>query len=468
MGNACPVVVPRLQRWDGGAGVLPRAALARVVSDEAGLRDRLVQEIGQVTGLTLAAAGGPAGAGDVVLTLDPALTCEAGGARFAEEGYLLAVTGEQVRISAPTATGLFYGTRSLLQILRTTAELPVGAAADWPDYPVRGFMLDVGRRFFTPGFVREQLAVMGWFKLNELQLHLNDNGFLAPDGTWSEVQAGFRLVPEDPALAGLASADGAYDRADWDSFEEAAAAEGVTLVPEIDAPAHALAFVRFRPSLGLGDDHLDLSKPESTQFVKDLFTEFVPWFRGPHAHFGADEYLADEPRYKEFFNAMAAHLRALGKRPRAWGSLTRMAGGVPEGYDPDVVINCWATVWYGPHEARRDGYSFVNTSDSLLYIVPAATYYHPDGLDGEYLYDHWAPHVFPDGQSVAPGDPRLLGAMSAVWNDITAAPYTEDDVRDLVEPTFAVLAQKMWSGAGGMPYHAFMDAVREAGGPVGP
>ncbi|GGS82983.1 family 20 glycosylhydrolase [Nonomuraea spiralis] len=465
MGNPAPVVIPRLQQWDGGTGFLPASSLARVVADDTVLRDRLVREIGHVAGLTLTAAGGPARDGDIVLTLDPAPHGQAGGVRFAEEGYLLAVTGGQVRISAPTPIGLFYGTRSLLQILRTTTDLPLGTAADWPDYPVRAFMLDVGRRFFTPAFIREHLALMGWFKLNELQLHLNDNGFLAPEGTWQDVPAGFRLVPEDPALAGLASTDGAYDRADWDSFEETAAANGVTLVPEIDAPAHALAFVRFRPSLGLGDDHLDLSKPAATQFVKDLFTEFTPWFRGPHAHFGADEYLADEPRYKDFFNTMAAHLRALGKRPRAWGSLTRMAGGVPEGYDRDVVINCWATVWYGPHEARRDGYSFVNTSDSLLYVVPAATYYHPGGLDGEHLYDHWAPHVFPDGQRVEPGDPDLLGAMSAVWNDITAAPYTEEDVRALVEPTFAVLAQKMWSGAGGMPYAAFMRAVREAGPP---
>jgi hypothetical protein len=326
-------------------------------------------------------------------------------------------------------------------------------------------MLDVGRRFFTADYIRDYLKLMGWFKLNELQLHLNDNGFKS-GRPWSDVQAGFRLKTDNPEFSGLASKDGAYDRRDWDSFEDTAADNGVTIIPEIDAPAHSLAFIRFRPSLGLnnGDsDHLDLSKPEATAFMKSVFDEFAPWFRSPDVHFGADEYTVDKPRYKTYFNEMAAHIRTLGKHPRAWGSLSVMASD-SDGYDRDVTLNSWNNGWYGPQAAKRDGYSFLNTNDALLYIVPFANYYHGRGLDGKYLYDHWEPHVFPGGQSVEPGDPQLLGAMSAVWNDLTESAYTESDVHGLVEPTFGVLAQKMWSGTkSDVPYSSFLTTVRRLG-----
>lgn len=473
--NTKPAVVPALQRWEGGTGSFELRKHSRIVlaakkqADE--LDDqgaRLAAEIEQVTGRKLGVSPRIPQDGDIVLSIDPALADAAGGARFAEEGYTLTITERNVTIAAPTAKGVYYGTRSLLQILLLDDgrdSVPVGAAVDWPNYKVRGFMLDVGRRFFTADYIRDYLRLMGWFKLNQLQLHLNDNGFKGGK-PWSEVQAGFRLKTGNPELAGLASADGAYDRADWDSFEDTAAANGLTIIPEIDAPAHSLAFIRFRPSLGLNNgesDHLDLSKPETTAFMKSVFDEFVPWFRSPDVHFGADEYTVDKPRYKVYFNEMAAHIRALGKQPRAWGSLSVMATNT-DGYDRDVTMNSWNNGWYGPQALKRDGYSFINTNDALLYIVPFANYYHGRGLDGKYLYDQWEPHVFPGGQSVAPGDPQLLGAMSAVWNDLTEATYTELDVHGLVEPTFGVLAQKMWSGAkSGVPYSTFLDTVRKLG-----
>ncbi|MFB9576199.1 discoidin domain-containing protein [Streptomyces yanii] len=472
--NARPAVVPALQQWEGGTGSFElrkhsRIVLAKKQADE--LDDQGAQlsaEIEEVTGHKPAVSPRIPQDGDIVLSIDPSLADATGGARFAEEGYTLTATDRNVTITAPTAKGVYYGTRSLLQILLLDDgrdSVPVGTAVDWPNYKVRGFMLDVGRRFFTADYIRDYLRVMGWFKLNQLQLHLNDNGFKG-DKPWSEVQAGFRLKTDNPELAGLASKDGSYDRADWDSFEDTAAANGVTIIPEIDAPAHSLAFIRFRPSLGLDNgqsDHLDLSKPQTTEFMKSVFDEFVPWFRSPDVHFGADEYTVDKPRYKVYFNEMAAHIRALGKQPRAWGSLSVMASN-SDGYDRDVTMNSWNNGWYGPQALKRDGYSFINTNDALLYIVPFAGYYHGHGLDGKYLYDQWEPNVFPGGQSVAPRDPQLLGAMSAVWNDLTEATYSELDVHGLVEPTFGTLAQKMWSGAkADMPYSAFLDTVRKLG-----
>ncbi|MFI6903795.1 glycoside hydrolase family 20 protein [Nonomuraea sp. NPDC050394] len=375
--------------------------------------------------------------------LVPGLTDDEGGPRFAEEGYRLTITRDAAVVEAPSPTGLLYGSRTAEQALARDGALPVGVAVDWPGYEVRGFMLDVGRRFFTPGYIRDLIAHMGELRLNELQLHLNDNGFKREGGGWDGVQAAFRLASS--RFPGLSATDGVYTRADWDSFEDVAAANGVRLIPEIDGPAHSLAFTRFRPELGEGD-HLDLSRPQTTAFMMELFDEFVPWFRGPAVHFGADEYFADPGLFRDYFNAMAAHIRSHGKRARAWGSFTRMTGDA-EGYDRDVTINTWANSWYDPVEAIRDGYPFINTNDETLYVVPKAGYYHPDGLDAEFLAREWQPHVFPGGKSVEPRHPLLRGAMSAVWNDMTELDYTEQDVDRLIRPTFAILASKMWNGS---------------------
>lgn len=481
-GNPRPTVIPALQEWDGGDGVHRLGPQSRVVvpAENSGellaLARQLTRDIADVTGLEIAPPrttrrSRPA-QGEILLRLDPAARQVEGGELYAREGYELAVTGDAVTITAPAYSGVYYGTRSLLQILlhdELRSRVPVGTARDWPNYRLRGFMLDVGRRFFTPGFVRDYLRVMGWFKLNDLQLHLNDNEIKAPDGDWSKAYDAFRLRSEKSEWDGLAAPDGSYSRADWDSFEDTAALHAVQLTPEIDAPAHARSFVRFRPSLGLdggNSDHLDLSKPGTTAFMKEVFEEFVPWFRSPEVHYGADEYTGPEAQYRGYFNDMAAHLRTLGKRPRAWGSLTEMAGSA-DGYDRDVTIHSWNNGWYGPQAAKADGYEIVNTNDGLLYVVPFADYYHGHGLDGRYLYDSWEPHIFPGKESLAPGDPALRGAMSAVWNDLVHATYTQQDVHGLVEKTYGTLAQKMWSGTGqGLPYAEFTALLRR--GSLGP
>ena len=55
-----------------------------------------------------------------------------------------------LRIEARTAAGAFYGTRSVVQLLRRKRSIPAGTARDWPRYPERGLMIDNGRRYFSP------------------------------------------------------------------------------------------------------------------------------------------------------------------------------------------------------------------------------------------------------------------------------------------------------------------------------
>lgn len=467
--NTAPQVIPALKSWTGGEGDLQLSSTSRIVADAelADVAAQFADDLDAITGIEPAVVTSGARAGDIVLDLDTALTNADGGERFTEEGYELAID-DTVEIAAPSTTGVFYGTRSVLQILagaETRTELPRGESADWPDYEVRGFALDVGRRFFTPDFVRDYISMMSWYKLNNFQIHLNDNQIWRPDTGWQDGYSGFRLKSDNPEYADLASDDGAYTRADWQSFEDVAASHEVLIIPEIDVPAHSLSFIQWKPELGLngGDsDHLDLTKPETTEVIKGVFDEFAPWFEGTDLHYGADEYPRQyAAEYRDFFNEMAAHVRSLGKQPRAWGSMTVMNGNA-DGYDRDVIINAWNSGWYGMEAALNDGYRFINTNDATLYVVPFADYYHGNGLNNPGLYDAWQPNRLWNEDTVPAGAPE--GAMFAVWNDLVDADYTELGVHGLVRDTFPVIAQKTWTAAKpAVSYADFTSAAAQIG-----
>lgn len=454
-------VVPTPQRWHSRPGTFTLGqGIVISYNDDAlaGTANILAQELTEISGLSVNVASASAAEAvdaGIHLTLNPSLPFPDDAGHLAHsEGYVLSV-GSSVEIAARTEQAVFWGTRSLLQMsLANAAKLPQGTVVDWPNYAVRGFMLDVGRRFAAPGFIRDYIKFLSWNKLNTFLIHLNDNEITKDTKRqWSQAQHGFRLASENPRFAGLASTDGSYDRATWDGFEDLAHNYHVNIVPELDVPAHSRAIIAWKPELGLnaGDsDMLDLNNPQTVETVKDLFTEFDQWFRGPAVHFGADEYeRGHSETYKSFFNQIAAHIRGLGKDPIAWGSLTVMsegAGDLEDGYSRDVVMCSWNNGWYGPEAAIADGYKIINTNDGLLYIVPFADYYHGKGLDTEQLFENWEPNVFADGQVIEPGHPQLLGAASALWNDLVLLDYTESDVHELIQPSFATLAQKMWTG----------------------
>ncbi|MGW1638503.1 discoidin domain-containing protein [Streptomyces lavendulae] len=474
--NGAPAVVPALQEWTGGKGSIALTDHSRIVTEPNASAElvRTARKLGddaeELTGLHLTVAVGPAEPGDVQLRTDPSAHFDAIPPRLKDEAYRLDVDAGRVAITAASDRGAIRAAQTLLQILvssRDRHSVPVGSAVDYPDYPLRGFMLDVGRRYFTPEFLRSYIRWMGYQKLNTLQIHLNDNEIYPAGNDWSKAQAAFRLRSDNPAFAGLAAQDGAYTRADWDSFEETAAAAGVTLIPEIDAPAHAAAFTRFRPDIGLNggnSDHLDLGNPDATTFMKSVYSEFVPWFRGPALHIGADEYDRERvDQYKAYINTIAPHVRGLGKQVHVWGSFKQMSGG-GAGYDRDLTVNSWNKDWYGLKNAADDGYDVINSSDQRLYVVPYSDYYHGSGLDGRDIFETWEPHVFPGGQSLTRQHPRLLGAMPAVWNDLVHTPYTEIEVHGLIEKSMAALAQKMWSGTkAGSDYQSFLKTVRAVG-----
>ncbi|WP_304239793.1 family 20 glycosylhydrolase [Phocaeicola plebeius] len=465
-GQNVPQVIPALQQWKSAKGklVLPEKGKVIISPDEAKeLKEGaeiLVQDLKDMFGWDYRVVTGKKEKGAVCLALGkPDKT-------LGEEGYRMDVWSE-VTIEAPTSKGVFWGTRTLLQMIHNQPEgLMKGRATDFPLYPNRGFMIDVARKFFTMDFLRDYVKILSFYKLNELQVHLNDNGFVQFFGNdWNKTYAAFRL--ESERFPGLTAKDGSYTKEEFRDFQLMAARYGINVIPEIDVPAHSLSFTHYNPRLAAdkkeyGMDHLDLYKQEVYDFVDTLFDEYLsgenPVFVGPEVHIGTDEYNRKESeQFRHFTNHYLDFVSKYGKTPRLWGSLNVMKGNTPVDLKGKVV-SAWNYDWMDVQTCLDADAKVVNLCDGLLYLVPAAHYYY-DYLNYQWLYENWMPEMMrPEDPKMTVRHPNFLGAMLAVWNDHVGNGISQQDVHCRTFPGLQMVCEKMWKGENKdkVPFEQFM------------
>lgn len=460
--NPKPFVVPELKQWTGKDGNFTPGKDTRIVCTSQNpellrIARMFADDYQQMFGQTLNVAQGKATSGDFVLSLSA-------DKKLGEEGYAIKIT-DRVAISSPTPTGLYWSTRTLLQLAEQNQErsLPQGTIRDYPDYPLRGFMIDCGRKFIPMAYLQDLVKIMAYYKMNTLQVHLNDNGFKQYfEHNWDKTYAAFRL--ESETYPGLTARDGSYSKKEFIDFQKQAASNFVEIIPEIDVPAHSLALTHYKPEIGskeYGMDHLDLFKPETYEFVDALFKEYLegdnPVFVGKRVHIGTDEYSNAKKDVVEKFRAFTDHyirfVEGFGKQAVVWGALSHAKGDTPVKSE-NVVMNAWYNGYADPATMIKDGYQLISIPDGLVYIVPKAGYYY-DYLNEPYLYKEWTPaHI---GKAVFDEKhPSILGGMFAIWNDHVGNGISVKDIHHRIFSPLQTLSVKMWTGAQtGIPYETF-------------
>lgn len=461
--NPKPFVVPELKTWTGAEG--QTALSGRIVVNNAKLKavaESLANDYKEMFGKSLSIVSGTAKGGDIVLSLKK-------NKALGNEGYSMNI-GSAVELSAATEHGLFWATRTLLQVSEQhkDGKLPKGKTVDVPEYKLRGFMIDCGRKYIPMSYLRNLTKIMAYYKMNTLQVHLNDNGFRQYFGNdWSKTQAAFRL--ECDTYPGLTAKDGSYTKQEFIDLQKLAEQNGVEIIPEIDAPAHSLAFTQYKNELGskeYGMDHLDLFNPETYKFMDGLWKEYVggknPVFRGPRVHIGTDEYSNAKKDVVEKFREYTDHyiklVESYGKQAVLWGALTHANGTTPV-KNKNVIMDIWYNGYADPIEMKKQGYKLVSIPDGLTYIVPAAGYYY-DYLNCQYLYEHYTPAVI-GNKTFEENDPDILGGMFAVWNDHAGNGISTKDVHHRVYPALQTLAVKCWTGKDTKLPYAEFDANRK-------
>ncbi|GAB2546391.1 family 20 glycosylhydrolase [Rufibacter soli] len=182
------------------------------------------------------------------------------------EGYELAVSPQEILISATTPTGAFYGTQSLKTLLPPSAlakkqtSVPVAGVLvkDNPRFGHRAYMMDVVRNFQKKEQVLKVLDLMALYKLNVLHFHLNDDeGWRIeipglPELTQVGARRGHTLDEKEfliPALASgpdaaTSTGSGYYSKKDFIEILKYAMDRHIKVIPEIETPGHARAAVK--------------------------------------------------------------------------------------------------------------------------------------------------------------------------------------------------------------------------------
>ena len=204
----------------------------------------------------------------IKIQLDKSLTTEA---------YQLNIRPDEILISAGDRNGVIYGLGSLAQIWYTAqrdgaVELPALSITDRPRFAYRGIHFDIGRNYFTPDKVKQLLDFMALFKLNKFHFNVTeDEGWRLEIPGLAELtevgsRRGFTKDESDrlnPAYGSgpdvsYAMGTGYYTRAEFIDILRYADARGISVIPEINAPAHARAAIiamkaRYNKYMAAGD-----------------------------------------------------------------------------------------------------------------------------------------------------------------------------------------------------------------------
>jgi hexosaminidase len=405
--------------------------------------------------------GGALNPGDIILKLGDADDS------IGNEGYRLSVsTGFE--ISAKTPAGVFYGTRTLLQLLKQGATISQGTIIDWPSGRWRGMMVDAGRKFYTVSWLQSLIRDMAYVKMNLFHFHL-------ADGISKTNNGGFRL--ESKRHPEITSSQH-YSTSEIQSLVELAAKYHVTIVPEIDFPGHTNWLYPSHKNLLLGSKvlggqywALDLSRDSAYTLVGDIIDEFMPLFPGPFWHLGADEYMfidefASFPQlatwakerygakshandsYRHFVNWANGRIKAGGKTAWAWNDVLLGIAGESVGactLAKDIWIDHWAALdWIGwggvpPSKERSLGYSMINCSWDIYYILTNDA---KTTGDPQWVHDSWALNTFAGG-TVPAADAHIKGGKFPIWGDVPNA-ESESQVWSGTFMLSRAVAQKCW------------------------
>ncbi|MEP6690804.1 MAG: beta-N-acetylhexosaminidase, partial [Gemmatimonadaceae bacterium] len=448
---------------------------------------RLARALEPATGFTLVvSAGGRPPVRGITLSRVASLR------RLGPEGYTLDVSASGVRIRAPQAAGLFYGTQTMLQLLppaiyraapteQRVWRIPAVAIEDAPRFSWRGAHLDVARHFLPKEFVKKYIDLLALHKLNTFHWHLTDDqGWrieivkyprLTSVGAWrQETLVGGQEGDSTTWRYDALRHGGFYTQSDVREIVAYAAARFVTIVPEIEMPGHAVAAIAAYPALGVTGNGMEvatrwgvfsdiLNADSSTvAFMQDVLGEVMTLFPGRFIHIGGDE--ADKTKWKAspktlsrvrdlgredehelqswFVRQMDAFLTAHGRRLVGWDEI--LEGGLA----PNATVMSWRGTT-GGIDAARAGHDVVMAPQRPTYFdhyqaVDRAR--EPFAIGGYNPIDSvyaWEP-VPAELDSLAAR--HVLGAQAQLWTEYIATPKSAEY---MAYPRLSALAEVLWS-----------------------
>ena len=394
-----------------------------------------------------------------------------------DEGYQLEIDEAGVRLTAKTETGLFYGKQTLLQLL-TPNGLPYVKINDHPRFPYRGLHLDVSRHFFDKEEVKKLMNVMSYYKLNTLHLHLTDAGGwrlqidkypkLTQEGAF-RTQSDWREWWDNGKdrqylKEGTEGAYGGYyTKDDIRDMLAYAAEKHITIIPEIEFPAHSdEVFVAYPELCCAGKSHTSgdfcIGNPKTFEFMENVLTEVIELFPSEYIHIGGDEAgkntwktcpkcqalmkkekLANVDELQSYMIRKAEKfLNSKGRRLIGWDEI--LEGGLA----PEATVMSWRGEAAGFKSARM-GHDVIMTPGSYMYFdfYQADPRHQPVAIGGytpiRKVYNY---NPIPQDSLTAEEAKHFLGVQANTWTEYIPTP---EHLEYMMFPRALAVAEIGWT-----------------------
>lgn len=449
----------------------------------------LASYIQEVTG-TKVKTGTQAGNNCIVLGLDPSIA--------QKEGYELNITADQVTLNGQTEAGVFYGVQTIHKALPITegkalGSLPAGIVKDYPQYGYRGFMIDVGRHFFSVDYLKELIDVMALHNINYFHWHLTeDQGWRIEIKKYPKLTEIGSVRKETITAPGSGKFDGTpvqgfYTQEEAKEIVAYAAERFITVIPEVDMPGHMLAALASYPELGctggpyevatkfgVFKDVLCGGNEKTLQFAKDVINEIMDIFPdAPYIHIGGDECpkiewekcpkcqakirelgLRDTKEHSKenqlqvyFMNEVEKEIAKRGKKMLAWDEILE---GNPN--PKTTTVAAWTGVPASIKAAKLGHPTIVCPISHLYFSNPG--YNRLKGVSSVervYNFEPASPKLTDEEKK------NIIGVQGCIWTE-----WTKDSVKMewQMMPRIAALSELQWSNPAKKDLNSFLKRLR--------
>ena len=438
-----------------------------------------------------------------------------------KDNYNLTMIENGISINGNSSAGVFYGVQSLIQLLPTTKstalKIPSITILDYPRFDYRGMHLDVSRHFFDVAFLKRYIDYLALHKMNYFHWHLtDDHGWrieikkypkLTEVGAWrngsivglwpgkGNENIKYQVLPNavkiTPANAVIKTDDikhgGFYTQEEIKEVIEYAAKRYITIIPEIEMPAHSMAALAAYPQFGtepksgykvaetwgmMNKYNNVLAPTEKTfGFLEDVLTEVMGLFPSQYIHIGGDEAskiwwrkdpatqqmmkannLKDESALQSYFiHRIEKFVNSKGKTIIGWDEI--LDGGLA----PNAVVMSWRGE-KGGIAAAKVKQKVIMTTEDKLYLNHkqfmtddslAANKYLP--LATVYNYEPIAAELNAEQAKF------IWGAQGNLWSEYITNP---DKVEYMIFPRLDALSEILWSPKESKNYPDFLRRLK--------
>jgi hexosaminidase len=400
------------------------------------------------------------------------------------EGYKLHVKNDRIFLNANTPSGIFYGFQTLWQLL--TAEegntIPAAEIIDYPRFAWRGLHLDVSRHFMPVEFIYKYIDYIAMHKMNVFHWHLvDDQGWrieikqypkLTEVGAWRVDREHLHWDSRELQKKGeKATYGGFYTQKQVKDIVAYARQRNVTIVPEIEMPAHVMSALAAYPEYSCTGENLGVApggvwpitqiycagNDSTFIFLENILTEVMELFPSTFIHVGGDEAdktewekcpkcqrrieeegLADEHELQSYFiSRIERFLNNHGRRLIGWDEI--LEGGLA----PEATVMSWRGE-AGGIEAAKMGHNVVMSPGSHCYF----DHYQGDpSLEPLAFGGHTTLkkvyHYEPVPEELNEKEAKyVLGAQANVWTEFMP---DGNHVEYMIFPRLSALSEVVWS-----------------------